>query len=235
VISSRKYPIPSPTIMFIKPGHLTSIVSGIISEAKKSWFLQPFAWRHKLAGVTDGFITNQSLWDRLVFDGARARVIGDSAATLRAVVVSGGMSTFLSSAGSTADWRILGNLDAAHLTSARIALSVPFVNVFTHPLVAAPVLASHAFDLQDFYSTTKDTVAPTGPPGVNVEAKLVSVDDDTVEKGGDPSGDLLVRGPPVGKMMTLEDYVDVPSGDSYEWAGMDVRARIRPNGAFLLY
>ena len=95
-ISSRKYPIPSPTIMFIKPGHLTSIVSGIISEAKKSWFLQPFAWRHKLAGVTDGFITNQSLWDRLVFDGARARVIGDSAATLRAVVVSGGMSIFLS-------------------------------------------------------------------------------------------------------------------------------------------
>lgn len=98
-ISSRKYPIPSPTIMFIKPGHLTSIVSGIISEANKSWFLQPFAWRHKLAGVTDGFITNQSLWDRLVFDGARARVIGDSAATLRAVVVSGGMSTFLSFSG----------------------------------------------------------------------------------------------------------------------------------------
>lgn len=96
MISSRKYPIPSPTIMFIKSGHLTSIVSGILSEAKKTWFLQPFAWRHKLAGVADGFITNQSLWDRLVFDGARARVIGDSAATLRAVVVSGGMTTFLS-------------------------------------------------------------------------------------------------------------------------------------------
>ena len=137
----------------------------------------------------------------------------------------------------------LGNLDAAHLTSARIALSVPFVNAFTHPLVADPVLASHAFDLQDFYSTTEDkttskAVAPTGPPGVNVEAKLVSVDDDAVEKGGDPSGDLLVRGPPVGKMVNLEDYVDVPSGDSpdnYEWVGMDVRARIRANGSFLLY
>jgi len=220
VISSRKYPIPSPTIMFIKSGHLNSMVSGILSEAKKSWFLQPFAWRHKLAGVADGFITNQSLWDRLVFDGARARVIGDSAATLRAVVVSG------------------GNLDAAYLTSARIALSVPFVNAFTHPLVAAPVLASHAFDLQDFYSTTTSKgVAPTGPPGVNVEAKLVNVDDDGVEKGGDPSGDLLVRGPPVGKIVNMEDYVDVPSGDnpdSYEWARMDVKARIRPNGSFLL-
>jgi long-chain acyl-CoA synthetase len=80
--------------MFIKPGHLTSIVSGIMSEAKKSWFLHPFAWRHKLAGVTDGFITNQSLWDQLVFDGARTRVIGNGAATLRAVVVSGGTSPF---------------------------------------------------------------------------------------------------------------------------------------------
>lgn len=135
----------------------------------------------------------------------------------------------------------LGNLDAAHLTSARIALSVPFVNAFTHPLVAAPVLASHAFDLQDFYSedkTTSKAVAPTGPPGVNVEAKLVSVEDDAVEKGGDPSGDLLVRGPPVGKMVNLEDYVDVPSGDNpdnYEWVGMDVKARIRPNGSFLLF
>jgi len=120
---------------------------------------------------------------------------------------------------------------------------VPFVNAFTHPLVAAPVLASHAFDLQDFYLTTDDkatsrAVAPTGPPGVNVEAKLVGVEDEAVEKGGDPSGDLFVQGPPVGKMMNLEDYVDVPSGDSpesYEWAGMDVKARIRPNGAFLLY
>ena len=139
-----------------------------------------------------------------------------------------------------ADRRILGNLDAAHLTSARIALSVPFVNAFTHPLVAAPVLASHAFDLQDFSEdkTTSRAAAPTGPPGINVEAKLVNVDDDAVEKGGDPSGDLLVRGPPVGKMVNLEDYVDVPSGDnsdSYEWAGMGVRARIRPNGSFLLY
>jgi long-chain acyl-CoA synthetase len=117
---------------------------------------------------------------------------------------------------------------------------VPFVNAFTHPLVTAPVLASHAFDLQDFYSTktTSKAVSPSGPPGVNVEAKLVGVEDEAVEKGGDPSGDLFIRGPPVGKMMNLEDYVDVPSGDDpdgYEWAGMDVKARIQPNGSFLLY
>lgn len=129
------------------------------------------------------------------------------------------------------------------MTSARIALSVPFVNAFVHPLIAAPVLASHALDLQDFYLTkdsksTSKPVAPTGPPGVNLEVKLVGVVDDAVEKGGDPSGDLFVRGPPVGKMLNLEDYVDVPSGDSfegYEWVGTDVKAKIQPNGSFLLY
>lgn len=135
----------------------------------------------------------------------------------------------------------LGHLDANILTSARIALSVLFVNAFTHPLVAAPVLASHALDLQDFYITTDETtskaVVPTGPPGVNVEVKLMGVLDDVVEKGGDPSGDLFVRGPPVGKLVNSEDYVDVPSGDSpesYEWVGTDAKARAKPNGSFTL-
>lgn len=90
-VATRKYPIPSPTVLFLKPAHLSSIVSGILQAAKKSWFLYSFAWRHKLAGVTDGFITNQSLWDRLVFDGARAKTLGNGAATIREVIVSGGM------------------------------------------------------------------------------------------------------------------------------------------------
>ena len=119
---------------------------------------------------------------------------------------------------------------------------MPLVNAYTHPLAAAPLLASHALDLQDFYLTTNSTikskaVAPNGPPGVNVEVKLVGVIDDVVEKGGDPSGDLFVRGPPVGKVANSEDYVDVPSGDSseaYEWVGMDVKATVQPNGSFQL-
>lgn len=86
----KRYPIPSPTIFFIQPGHLKSVVTDILKKAAKSFFLFPFARRHKLAGVADGFITRDSLWDRLVFDGARAKVIGDAAATLRAVIVSGG-------------------------------------------------------------------------------------------------------------------------------------------------
>lgn len=90
ILAAKRYPIPSPTILFVQPGHLKSVVTDVLKKAARSFFLYPFARRHKLAGVNDGFITRDSLWDRLVFDGARAKVIGDGAATLRAVVVSGG-------------------------------------------------------------------------------------------------------------------------------------------------
>ncbi|KAF8163006.1 hypothetical protein B0H34DRAFT_650803 [Crassisporium funariophilum] len=222
IIAARRYPIPSPTIMFLKPSHLNSVVTGINAEARKSVLLHSFAWRHKVAGVAEGFITNQSLWDRLVFDGARSKVLGDSAATLRAVVVSG------------------GHIDADKLTSARIALSIPLVNAFTHPLSAAPLLASHPLDLQSFAPTPtapSSSSAHTGPPSVNVEVKLIEIaDDDAVERGADPCGALLVRGPPVGKRVGLEDYVDVRQGEEegYEWMGVDVRARVQPNGSFVL-
>lgn len=129
------------------------------------------------------------------------------------------------------------------LTPARIALSVPLVNAFAHPLVTAPVLASNPLDLQDIPSPpNKDgttTIAHTGPPGVNVEVKLVGVNDEVVENGGDPVGGLLVRGPPVGKMVNLEDYVDVPTGTEGEsenegWIQTDIKARVQTNGSFQL-
>lgn len=88
--SSKSYPIPSTTILFIKPDHLKAMVSAILKQAASSLLLYPFGWRHKLAGVKEGFITKDSLWDRLVFDSARAKVIGDAAGTLRGVIVSGG-------------------------------------------------------------------------------------------------------------------------------------------------
>jgi len=75
----------------MKPGHLKELGGSIMKEAKKSGFIFSFAWRHKLAAVREGFLTKDSLWDRLVFDAARARIIGDAAGTLRAVIVSGGM------------------------------------------------------------------------------------------------------------------------------------------------
>lgn len=90
-LSAKVYPIPSTTIAFLKPAHLHTLVAAILKEARKSFFLYPFAWRHKMAGISEGFVTKESLWDRLVFDAARSRVAGDQSGTLRAVIVSGGM------------------------------------------------------------------------------------------------------------------------------------------------
>lgn len=94
-MSAQKYRIPSPTILFVKPDHAKSLMEGITEAAKKNLLLFPVAWRQKLAAVGDGFMTKDSLWDRLVFDGARAKVVGDGAGTIRAVVVSGGKSLSL--------------------------------------------------------------------------------------------------------------------------------------------
>lgn len=119
------------------------------------------------------------------------------------------------------------------MTPARIALSVPLVNTLTHPLVAGPVLASHPFDLQDFTFEGQDESLPAhvGPPSINVEAKLVGVDDDNIENGGDPFGWLFVRGPSVGKMENdhHEDYV----GEG--WVSTGIEATVQPNGSFVAY
>ena len=122
-----------------------------------------------------------------------------------------------------------GQIASDLLTPARIALSMPLVNAFTHPLVAAPVLASHPLDLQDIPGLK---VAHSGPPGVNVEVKLTDVNDDAVEAGGNPEGNLLVRGPPVGKQTGLEDYVHVAEAEE-GWVPMEARASVLTSGAFL--
>ena len=49
-----------------------------------------FAHRHKLAGIAEGFISKDSLWDRLVFENARKTVMGNTAITVRGIVVTGG-------------------------------------------------------------------------------------------------------------------------------------------------
>lgn len=209
----RKYPIPSPTILFIKPDHLKSLATAVIKESAKS-LLYSFGWRHKLTGVTEGFITKESLWDRVVFDGARTKILGEGAATLRGVIVSGGF------------------IEAKTMGPARVALSIPLVNSLSHPLVSGPVLASHAFDLQDFPAPS-NAVAHTGPPSVNIEAKLVGVDDDQVENGANPVGILFVRGPSIAKMANIEGYVDISSeGDGDGWISTGVKAEVQPNGSF---
>jgi long-chain acyl-CoA synthetase len=73
----------------MKPSHLENAVTSIAKEASRSFILYPFARRHKHASISEGYITKESLWDRLLFDTARAKVVGDGA-NMRAVIISGG-------------------------------------------------------------------------------------------------------------------------------------------------
>jgi long-chain acyl-CoA synthetase len=70
--------------------------------------------------------------------------------------------------------------------------------------------------------------AHVGAPSINVEAKLVGVDDDVVEKGADPIGEILVRGPPVGSMLSAEGE----SGEKNAWVQTGEKGRVMTNGAF---
>ncbi|KAH8107160.1 acetyl-CoA synthetase-like protein [Cristinia sonorae] len=223
VKTSDAYPIPSPTIIFGKPSHVVGLSTAILAEAKKSSFLYGLAWRHKFSGILDGFITKQSLWDRLVFDNARVKVMGKGAGTVRAIIASG------------------EPLEESAVTPARIALSIPVVNVYTHPAVSGPVFASHPLDLQTFpaippvpSATAADNYAftyesPVGPPTVNIESKLLGVNDAAVEGGSDPVGQLWVRGPSVGKLL----YVDEPEKEEDKgWVDTGDRARVLTNGTF---
>jgi long-chain acyl-CoA synthetase len=109
-------------------------------------------------------------------------------------------------------------------------------------LVPGPILASHPLDLQDFYKPGEVATAPVGPPSINIEAKLVGVQDDTLEKdpSSDPEGVLLVRGPSVGKLLPSPmeaSYVNIPSAapgrvEDDGWVGTGARAKVRTNGAF---
>ncbi|KAG2146901.1 uncharacterized protein EDB93DRAFT_1147985 [Suillus bovinus] len=210
VLSATKFPIPSPTVLFLKPEHVQSIASSVISRAKKSLFF-PLAWRHKFASLTEGFVAKDSLWDRTVFSSAREDVLGKMADTVKAVVTSG------------------GPLPSDTLVPARLALSIALINTYTHGSAAGPLFATHAFDLQMLPSSSPTAEpAHVGAPSVNVEAKLAGVKDDVVEQGGDPIGELLVRGPSVGNMLSA----DGEAGEKNAWVNTEEIARAMTNGAF---
>jgi long-chain acyl-CoA synthetase len=214
-LSTHHLGLPPTTVLFLKPNHLHGVVDAIIANAKKS-FLYSLAWRHKLAGICEGFFTKESLWDRLVFDNARSAVFGDDAPSIRGVVVSD------------------GNVPVSLLTPARIALSVPLVITHSHPLVAAPILATHPQDVQTFPVTSDQAIAHVGPPTVNIEVKLIDVDDGAVERGDDPEGVLYMRGPIVGRVLSLAGApeADEESNTGEPWVSTGIRARVQTNGAF---
>lgn len=215
VMSTEQLGLPPATVFFVKPTHLNAVVEAIIANAKKS-FIFPLAWRHKLAAIFEGYFTKESLWDRLVFDNARSAIFGNTAPSVRAVVVSDGA------------------VPASLLTQARIALSVPLVIAHTHPLVSAPIFASHPYDVQTFAVTSDQEPAHVGSPTVNIEVKLVGVEDGAVEKGNDPEGVLHVRGPIVGRVLANADGPDGNEEAKAEepWVSTGNRARVQTNGAF---
>lgn len=211
ILSATKFPIPSPTILFLKPEHVQSLASSVMDRAKKSFFIFPLAWRHKFASLTEGFLTRDSLWDRTVFSSAREDVLGKMADTVKAVVISGGLLPF----------------DA--LVPARLALSIPLINTHTHGSAAGPIFATHAFDLQNLPSSSPAVEpAHVGAPSVNVEAKLIGVNDNAVEKGADPVGEILVRGPSIGNILSA----DGEAGEKNAWVHTGETARVMTNGAF---
>lgn len=83
----------------------------------------------------------------------------------------------------------------------RIALSIPIVRALVHFRVAGPILATHPLDLQSFSNETEaassgmplDSYLHSGPPSLNVETKLVGVDDARIEAGEDPVGEVRFR------------------------------------------
>ncbi|KAJ3524037.1 hypothetical protein NMY22_g11181 [Coprinellus aureogranulatus] len=65
----------------------------------------------------------------------------------------------------------------------------------------------------------------------------LGVDDEAVEKGADPEGVVFVRGPPVGKLVNVDGYVDVHSESTNEeerWTGIGLRAKVQSNGSFVV-
>ncbi len=85
------------------------------------------------------------------------------------------------------------------MTPSRLAISVPLVHAHAHPAVAGPVFASHPQDFQVFPSVSGDRKneesrfaknAHVGPPVLNVEVKLIGLDDTSVEGGAKPVGEV---------------------------------------------
>jgi len=191
---------------------MITLTSSILNAARSGSWLSGLGWRHKVAHATEGFITKERLWDRLVFDAARVKILGEGAGTLRALIATGGYTP----------------VDT--LTPTRIAFSIPYVNTVSSDLVCGPLFASYPHDLQIHPSPGGngefESIAHVGAPTVSLEAKLVGVDDAVIEEGKDPVGEVYVRGPPAGTLLGENNL----NGESWLPAGYYGKAQ--PNGCF---
>ena len=102
-------------------------------------------------------------------------------------------------------------------------------------------MATHALDVQAFPNEATSPgasaadnyafsySAAVGAPSINLEAKLIGVDDAAIESGGDPVGGLMVRGPSVGGLLDVE----LKEGELEKgWFETGERAKVLPNGTF---
>jgi len=203
----------SPTVIFVTSAHLDSLTTEVMGAAKSS-LLFGLAFRHKMYHLLNGYMTGESFWDRMLFAPSRARKLGTAGGKLRAIVVTNSLTT-------------------ESIMPSRVALSVPLVRIMTDPLVSGPVFASHPLDLQLLPPTPAGpSIAHVGPPSINVEVMLANVDDAAIETGQNPSGELLVRGPSVGKGVPV-DEIEVESDEN--WTRLQRRALVMSNGTFTVY
>ena len=103
------------------------------------------------------------------------------------------------------------------------------------------MLATHAFDVQSFPNETASPgnsaadnyafsyLSAVGAPSINIETKLIAVDDASIEAGEDPVGKLMVRGPSVGVLLDVETKEgELEKG----WFETGEKAKVLPNGTF---
>lgn len=205
--------VPPPTVFFGDASHVESLTRDILNEAKSSTAFFDLACRHKFKDLEEGYSTNASFWDKFLLKSARKLALGKGATTLRLVIIADPV------------------IDAG-LLPMQVALSIPLVRILSHPNVCGPICASHGLDLQYFpEKRNSSSSAHVGPPSVNIEAKLTNVNESEFEKGADPVGELLIRGPSIGNAVPSNDVADEEISE-YRWVAMHQRASIRSNGTF---
>jgi len=208
---------PAPTVFFGDASHAESITRDVLNEAKMTSPFFNLACRHKFYNLEEGHLANSSFWDRFIFNSARRHALGKSASVLRFMVIADPVVN-------------------AGLLPIQVALSIPHVRILSHPAVCGPICASHALDLQSFPSEKGEgddsSSSHVGPPSVNIEAKLVGIDDAAVEKKADPVGELIIRGPSIGETVPTNDAITEVAKDG--WMSIQRRALVRSNGTFVV-
>ncbi|TFY77954.1 hypothetical protein EWM64_g6057 [Hericium alpestre] len=100
---------------------------------------------------------------------------------------------------------------------------------FSSPAAAALLSSTpRAFSISAFSS-------PAISPVINVEVKLVGVDDAVVEKGADPEGQVHMRGPIVGRMLSAEEGEERQAQAEEPWVPIGSRGRVQTNGSFKVW